>query len=174
MHLNIEDQGVMHKGQLKLSENKDEELRRRLANKLYRHFNQIQDNDLETIGQNLVDIRPRMRDGQGNHLKKTTFKAGLKKTNVQESNSKVAQKNNISAKNNHNKLQTDKVMLKNNKSISKINRIWQQDIRAETNAERQFLRNQKNTAREQQIEEIESRNHPPYHLGKKCYTKDIK
>ncbi len=65
-------------------------------------------------------------------------------------------------------------MLKNNKSISKINRIWQQDIRAETNAERQFLRNQKNTAREQQIEEIESRNHPPYHLGKKCYTKDIK
>ncbi|TOY71159.1 hypothetical protein DIS12_02855 [Leuconostoc citreum] len=156
---NIEDQGLMRKGQSKLSENKDEALRKRLANKLYRHFNQIQDNDLETIGQKLVGIRSRIRDDQGNHLKKTTFKACLKKTSVQESNSKVAQKNNISAENNHNKLQTNKVMLKNNKSFSKINRIWQQDIRAETNAERQFLRNQKNTAREQQIEEIESQNH---------------
>ena len=47
-------------------------------------------------------------------------------------------------------------MLKNNKSFSKINRIWQQDIRAETNAERQFLRNQKNAAREQKIEDVES------------------
>ncbi|MCP1275103.1 MobP2 family relaxase [Leuconostoc citreum] len=156
---NIEDQGVMRKGQRKLSENKDQELRRRLVNKLYRLFNQIQDNDLETIDHKLIDIRSRMYDDQGSHLKKTTFKTGLKENSIQESNSKVAQKNNISAENNHNKLQTDKVMLKNNKSFSKINWIWQQDIRAETNAERQFLRNQKNTAREQQIEEIESQSH---------------
>jgi len=50
-------------------------------------------------------------------------------------------------------------MLKSNKSFFKINRMWQQDIRAETNAERQFLRNQKSAARGQQIEEIESQNH---------------
>ncbi|WP_243236204.1 MULTISPECIES: hypothetical protein [Leuconostoc] len=149
----------MHKGQRKLSENKDEELRRRLANKLYRHFNQIQDNELETIDRKLIGIRSRIHDHQDSHLTKTTFKTGLKKNNIQESNSKVAKVNNIPVKNNFNKTQIDNVMLKNNKSYSKINRIWQQDIRAETNAERQFLRNQKNVAREQQIEEIESQNH---------------
>ncbi|MET3358597.1 UNVERIFIED_ORG: hypothetical protein ABIC58_001995, partial [Leuconostoc holzapfelii] len=74
-------------------------------------------------------------------------------------NSKVAQINNIPVKNNFNKTRIDNVMLKSNKSFFKINRMWQQDIRGETNAERQFLRNQKNTAREQQIEEIKSQNH---------------
>ncbi|MCK8606205.1 hypothetical protein LNP18_08825 [Leuconostoc citreum] len=155
---NIENQGVMREGQRKLSENKDEALRRRLANKLYRHFNQIQDNDLETIDHKLIDIRLRMHDDQGSHLKKTTFKTGLGENSIQDSNSKVAQRNNISAKNNFNKTQTNNVMSKNNKSFSKIKRLWQQDIRAETNAEHQFLRNQNNTAREQQIEEIESQN----------------
>lgn len=153
---NIEDQGVMREGQRKLSENKDEALRRRLANKLYRHFNQIQDNELEIIDQKLIDIRSRIHDHQDSHFEKTTFKTGLKKNNIQESNSKVAQVNNIPVKNNFNKTQIDNVMLKNNKSFSKINRIWQQDIRAETNAEREFLRNQKNAAREQKIEDVES------------------
>jgi len=156
---NIEDQGVMRKGQRKLSENKDEALRRRLANKLYRHFNQIQDNELETIDQKLIDIRSRTHDHQDSHLTKTAFKTGLKENNIQESNSKVAQINNIPVKNNFNKTRIDNVMLKSNKSFFKINRMWQQDIRAETNAERQFLRNQKSAARGQQIEEIESQNH---------------
>ncbi|HCN55103.1 MAG TPA: hypothetical protein DIS64_01880 [Leuconostoc citreum] len=156
---NIEDQGLMRKGQRKLSENKDEALRRRLTNKLYRHFNQIQDNDLETIDQKLINIGSRMHDDQGSHLKKTMIKTGLKENNIQESNSKVAQINNIPVKNNFNKTRIDNVMLKSNRSFFKINRMWQQDIRGETNAERQFLRNQKNTAREQQIEEIKSQNH---------------
>ncbi|MFH0349022.1 hypothetical protein ACG92U_01755 [Leuconostoc citreum] len=71
------------------------------------------------------------------------IKTGLKENNIQESNSKVAQINNIPVKNNFNKTRIDNVMLKSNRSFFKINRMWQQDIRAETNAERQFLRNQK-------------------------------
>ncbi|MFH0349178.1 hypothetical protein ACG92U_02755 [Leuconostoc citreum] len=66
---NIEDQGVMRKGQRKLSENKDEELRRRLANKLYRHFNEIHDNDLEIIDHKLIDIKSRIHDYHASHLK---------------------------------------------------------------------------------------------------------
>ncbi|WP_349626054.1 MobP2 family relaxase [Leuconostoc citreum] len=156
---NIEDQGVMHKGQRKLSENKDQELRRRLANKLYRHFNQIQDNDSETIDRKLIGIRSRMHDDQGGRHEKTAFRSGFKENNSQQTNSNASQINNTPVNSELNKAQTDKVMLKNYKSFSKINRIWQQDIRAETNAERKFLRNQKNAAREQQIEEIESQNH---------------
>ncbi|MBA5937987.1 MobP2 family relaxase [Leuconostoc citreum] len=156
---NIEDQGVMRKGQRKLSENKDEELRRRLANKLYRHFNEIHDNDLEIIDHKLIDIKSRIHDYHASHLKKPMSKTGLKENNIHGSNSKVAQVNIISPKNSFKKTQADSVMLKDNKSFSKINRIWQQDIRAETNAERQFLRNQKTAAREQQIEDIESQNH---------------
>ncbi|MCP1275810.1 hypothetical protein [Leuconostoc citreum] len=109
---NIEDQGVMREGQRKLSENKDEALRRRLANKLYRHFNQIQDNDLETIDHKVTDIRSRIHKNQGSHLTKSTFKAGPKKNNDQEINSKVAQVNNISGKNSFNKIERNNKLKK--------------------------------------------------------------
>ncbi|GEL84826.1 hypothetical protein LME03_11740 [Leuconostoc mesenteroides subsp. mesenteroides] len=41
-------------------------------------------------------------------------------------------------------------------SFNKISRLWRQDIRAETNAERQFLRNQKKVEQEKANEEYES------------------
>ena len=41
-------------------------------------------------------------------------------------------------------------------SFNKISRLWRQDIRAETNAERQFLRNQKKVEQEKVQEEYES------------------
>ena len=41
-------------------------------------------------------------------------------------------------------------------SFNKISRLWRQDIRAETNAERQFLRNQKKVEQEKAQEEYES------------------
>ena len=41
-------------------------------------------------------------------------------------------------------------------SFNKISRLWRQDIRAETNAERQFLRNQKKVEKEKAQEEFES------------------
>lgn len=41
-------------------------------------------------------------------------------------------------------------------SFNKISRLWRQDIRAETNAERQFLRNQKKFEQEKAQEEYEA------------------
>ena len=41
-------------------------------------------------------------------------------------------------------------------SFNKISRLWRQDIRAETNAERQFLRSQKKVEQEKAQEEYES------------------
>lgn len=40
-------------------------------------------------------------------------------------------------------------------SFNKISRLWRQNIRAETNAERQFLRNQKKIEQEKAQEEYE-------------------
>ena len=40
--INIEDQGVMRKGPRKWSENKEDELRKRLANQLYKHLAKIE------------------------------------------------------------------------------------------------------------------------------------
>ena len=41
-------------------------------------------------------------------------------------------------------------------SFNKISRLWRQDIRAETNEERQFLRNQNKVDKEQANEDYES------------------
>jgi hypothetical protein len=41
-------------------------------------------------------------------------------------------------------------------SSNKISRLWRQDIRAETNVERQFLRNQKIVKQEKAQEEYET------------------
>lgn len=41
-------------------------------------------------------------------------------------------------------------------SFNKISRLWQRDICAETNAERQFLRNQKKVEQEKAQDEFES------------------
>ncbi len=41
-------------------------------------------------------------------------------------------------------------------SFNNISRLWRQDIRAETNAERRFLRNQKKVEQEKAQEEYES------------------
>jgi hypothetical protein len=54
--INIEDQGVMHKGQRKWSENKEDELRKRLANQLYKHLAQIEDTSLNDIDQQMSEL----------------------------------------------------------------------------------------------------------------------
>lgn len=54
--INIEDQGVMHKAQHKWSENKEDELRKRLANQLYKHLAQIEDTSLNDIDQQMSEL----------------------------------------------------------------------------------------------------------------------
>ena len=66
--MNIEDQGVMHKGQLKWSENKEEELRKRLANQLYKHLAQIEDTSINDIDQQISKLlsQVKQRDKSSN------------------------------------------------------------------------------------------------------------
>lgn len=54
--INVEDQGVIHKGQRKWSDDKEDELRKRLANQLYKHLAQIEDTSLRDIDQQMSEL----------------------------------------------------------------------------------------------------------------------
>lgn len=47
-------------------------------------------------------------------------------------------------------------IFKNNRSINKISKIWQQEVRAELTAERRFMENQHKEVVERQQEEYEN------------------
>ncbi|ABJ62101.1 MAG: hypothetical protein LKJ07_04055 [Leuconostoc mesenteroides] len=47
----------MNKSQRKCSDNKEDEFRKRLANQLYKHLEQIEDTSLRDIDKNLVELR---------------------------------------------------------------------------------------------------------------------
>ncbi|MGR8774172.1 MobP2 family relaxase [Leuconostoc citreum] len=151
---NIEDQGVMRKGQTKLSENKDAELRKRLANKLYRYLGQIEDNELEDTEETIKKTLSRMKEHSDrvNSIKQN--KSGLKRNNNQIKHSSTSHNN--APVTQPPTTEYDQTMQKNNKAMAKISRLWRQDIKADTNAERKFLRNQKKVEREQKIEELET------------------
>ena len=70
--INIEDQGVMHKGQRTWSENKEDELRKRLANQLYKHLAQIEDTSLIDIDQQMSKLLSYVKQSdKGNNADKT-------------------------------------------------------------------------------------------------------
>lgn len=46
----------MHKGQCKWSENKEDELRKRLANQLYKHLAQNEDISINNIDQQMTEL----------------------------------------------------------------------------------------------------------------------
>ncbi|MFT8849955.1 MAG: MobP2 family relaxase [Leuconostoc pseudomesenteroides] len=147
--INIEDQGVMHKGQRKWSENKEDELRKRLANQLYKHLAQIEDTSINDIDQQMSELlsQAKQRD-EGNNVDKT-------KNGSSPQEKKLASKpliNNVNPNLNH---IGDQMPVRGG-SFNKISRLWWQDISAETNAERQFLRNQKKVEQERAQEEYES------------------
>lgn len=148
--INIEDQGVMHKGQHKWSENKEDELRKRLANQLYKHLAQIEDTSINDIDQQMSELLSdvKQRD-KGSNLDRTKIASSPEEK-------KFASKpliNNVNP--NTTKHIGDQMPLRGG-SFNKISRLWRQDIRAETNAERQFLRNQQKVEQEKAQEEYES------------------
>lgn len=146
---NIEDQGIMGKGQRKLSENKEEELRKRLANQLYRYLNEVEDTSEGTIEQQLVKIR--QADSQSKQLK-----TGLKENFNPETSPHSTTVKQASI---HNPQQALPVYSRNNKTMTKISRLWRQDVRAELNAQTKFVQNQKRTEYEQKVEEFEAQQH---------------
>lgn len=148
--INIEDQGVMHKGQRKWSENKEDELRKRLANQLYKHLAQIENTSINDIDQQMSELL--------SHVKKRNKDGNTDKTKIASS----PQEKNLDAKpfsktvHPNSKHIGDQMPVRSG-SFNKISRLWRQDIRAETNAEREFLRNQKNVEQEKTQEEYESK-----------------
>lgn len=55
--INIEDQGVMRKGQQLFSEKRDADLRKRLANGLYRQFNEAHTIDVSSLEEMLDNVK---------------------------------------------------------------------------------------------------------------------
>ncbi|APE76694.1 transposase [Leuconostoc mesenteroides subsp. jonggajibkimchii] len=147
--VNIEDQGVMHKGQRKWSENKEDELRKRLANQLYKHLAQIEDTSINDIDQQMSELlsHVKKRDKDGN-VDRTKIASSPQGKNL-DSKPLI---NNVTPNSNY---IGDQMPVRGG-SFNKISRLWRQDIRAETNAERQFLRNQKKVEQEKAQEEYES------------------
>jgi len=147
--INIEDQGVMRKVQREWSENKEDELRKRLANQLYKHLAQIEDISMNDIDQQMSELLRHVKKlDKGGYVDKTKIAS-----NPQEKNSPSKPLiNNVTPNSNH---IGDQMPVRGG-SFNKISRLWRQDIRAETNAERQFLRNQKKVEQEKAQEEYES------------------
>ena len=148
--INIEDQGVMHKGQRKWSENKEDELRKRLANQLYKHLAQIEDTSINDIDQQMSELL--------SYVKKPDKGVNVDKTKILTSpqENKLASKSLLNNLNQNTTKQIGDQMPVRGGSFKKISRLWRQDICAETNAERQFLRNQKKVEQEKAQEEYES------------------
>lgn len=147
--INVEDQGVMHKGQRKWSENKEDELRKCLANQLYKHLAQIEDTSLKDIDQQMSELLNNVKQREkGGHVVKTKMISSPQKKNLPPK----PLTNNV----NPNSKNLGNQMPMRGGSFNKISRLWRQDIRAETNAERQFLRNQKKVEQEKAQEEYES------------------
>lgn len=147
--INIEDHGMIHKGQRKWSENKEEELRKRLANQLYKHLAQIEDTSLNDIDQQMSKLL--------SHVKQRDKVNITKKTKIGSSpkEKKMASKPLINNVNSNTTKQIGDQLPVRGGSFNKISRLWRQNIRAETNAERQFLRNQKKIEQEKAQEEYE-------------------
>ncbi|WP_349535070.1 MobP2 family relaxase [Leuconostoc citreum] len=153
---NIEDQGVMRKGQATLSENKDEELRKRLTNQLYRYFNQIEDTTITDIDDMLENVKKRQieqKNWQDGGYNKKNQSAGLKeKITYPESKLALEGEKQLQAR-----TSSQTFSLKGS-SFNKISKLWRQDVRAESNAQRRFMQNQRKMAREEKIEEFEAEN----------------
>lgn len=146
--INTKDKGVMHKGQRKWSENKDDELRKRLANQLYRHLGQIEDNSINDIDRQMTELLTHVKKrNRGIIDMKPEIASNPQEKNIPN------QPLNKEPKPSLNKI--DNQIPVRGSSFNKINRLWRQDIRAETNAERQFLRNQKKVEQEKIQEEYE-------------------
>ncbi|OQJ69105.1 hypothetical protein BMS95_10105 [Leuconostoc pseudomesenteroides] len=141
----------MHKGQRKWSDNKEDELRKRLANQLYKHLAQIEDTSINDIDQQMSELL--------SNVKKRDKGGITAKTQIASSPEEIKLSPNPWFDNvnpNITKKHIGDQMPVQGGSFNKIIRLWRQDIRAETNAERQFLRNQKEIEQGKANEEYES------------------
>lgn len=151
--INIEDQGVMRKGQQLFFEKRDADLRKRLANGLYRQFN----------ASNTVDVSSleKMLDSVKKYHKLVNYNvSGLKRNGEVGAYSE----NQRTLRADPNTIQpilgsTDYQQIPRFKNLShsmtRVSRMFQMDIRSEVNAERKFLTNQKKVEEDRvQVEDI--------------------
>ncbi|MDM7642051.1 IS110 family transposase, partial [Leuconostoc citreum] len=132
------------------SENKEDELRKRLANQLYKHLAQIEETSINDIDQQMSELLSHVKQrDKGNNAYKTKIASSPEEIKL-DSKQLI---NNVTPNPNH---IGDQMPVRGG-SFNKISRLLRQDIRAETNAERQFLRNQKKVEQEKAQEEYESK-----------------
>lgn len=138
--INIEDQGVMRKGQQLFSEKRDSDLRKRLANGLYRQFNEAHTIDVSSLEEMLDNVKK--------HHKLVDFNvSGLKRNDgvsAYNGNQRLlkTEPNTIQPIMGATDYQQIPKFNAASHSMTRISRIFQMDIRSEVNAERNFLRNQ--------------------------------
>ncbi|MFR4248913.1 MAG: MobP2 family relaxase [Leuconostoc lactis] len=141
--INIEDQGVLRKGQPLFSEKRDADLRKRLANGLYRQFNEAKIIDVSSLEEMLDRVKQ-------HHKLMDSDVAGLKRNEVKRPDNKNPS---ITSTTDYQEIPRFETI---SRSFTKISKVFQMDVRSEVNAERKFLRNQE---REQQLEAEKSYGH---------------
>ena len=138
--INIEDQGVMRKGQQLFSEKRDADLRKRLANGLYRQFNAAHTIDVSSLEEMLDNVTKhhKLVDSNASGLKRNG-RASDYSENQRPLKTKPNTIQPIMGETDYQQIPKFNVP---SHSMTKISRIFQMDIRSEVNAEREFLRNQ--------------------------------
>ena len=138
--INIEDQGVMRKGQQLFSEKRDADLRKRLANGLYRQFNAAHTIDVSSLEEMLDNVTKHYKlvDSNASGLKRNG-RASDYSENQRPLKTKPNTIQPIMGETDYQQIPKFNVP---SHSMTKISRIFQMDIRSEVNAEREFLRNQ--------------------------------
>lgn len=198
--INVEDKGVLRKGQQSFSEKKDADLRKRLANGLYRQLNDVNYGDIKPIEQMLNNVKENYEDSKSDTGDSAGASLKEKKLDpiriINDSNGLYGQdeptlprhdssdrtfneSNDLFGQNKKKQPSYDKSDRTNNennglngrnkgisphlpsynksdRTIKKISRVFQNEIRSEVNIERQFLRNQKKVEQEKAQEQYES------------------
>lgn len=137
---NIEDQGILRKGQQLFSEKRDTDLRKRLANGLYRQFNEANTIEVSSLEEMLDRVKQ-------HHKPIDSDVAGLKGSNRLGTDYNPQS---ITGSTDYQRIPKFETI---SRSFTKLSQVFQMDVRSEVNAERRFLRNQE---QEQQQTTIES------------------
>ena len=137
---NVEDQGILRKGQQLFSEKRDADLRKRLANGLYRQFNAANTIDVSSLDEMLDRVKQ-------HHKLVNSDVAGLKRNDEMATDNKYQP---ITRSTEYQRIPRFETI---SRSFTKISRVFQMDVRSEVNAERKFLRNQEREQQQTMIEE---------------------
>ncbi|CAK1253245.1 MobP2 family relaxase [Fructobacillus tropaeoli] len=161
------EKGELRKGQNTWSANKEEQLRKRFANKLYRAFNEASNKASQErpLGENVFDqhlehIRKRMQDeeSKAGRQEKSNHDAGPKQqsdTGQNHSNSAIPKSHYRAGLNEKAGWQENPNPKLSPKTIKDIRRVFQKGAQDDLEAERRFMLRQRRLKQEERQDEIE-------------------